>query len=317
LKRFLKNEKWTSKKLEKHIIPHFILKHRIMKRIIKILGLSLLPLSVFSQHFEAGLLLGASNYLGDLSNNSGTVYIKETKPAFGALVRYNFNDMFTARLGLTYTWVAGRDANVKNDDFVKNRNLSFRSNILEFALTGEINIPGYQPYALSRPLSPYLFVGIAATKFNPKTRYQGNWEKLQPLGTEGQGMPGFDKEYGLTSFTIPFGVGVKYALTDKINLGLELGARRMSTDYLDDVSGNYVSYPDLLAGNGELAAALGNRTGELTGGEPVVVPTGTQRGDRSESDWYFILGITVSYNFLDNGLMGGRQRSRRKAGCNN
>ena len=50
-------------------------------------------------------------------------------------------------------------------------------------------------------------------------------------------------------------------------------------------------------------------------GEPVTVPTGTQRGDLAELDWYFILGITATYNFLDNGLMGSRGRSRRKAGC--
>ncbi|MCC6726156.1 MAG: hypothetical protein IT258_16735 [Saprospiraceae bacterium] len=83
------------------------------------------------------------------------------------------------------------------------------------------------------------------------------------------------------------------------------------------MSGNYVSYPELLAGNGQLAAALGNRTGELTGSEPVVVATGTQRGDSAKKDWYFIMGVTVSYNFLDNGLMGSRKRGGRRAGCYN
>jgi len=112
-------------------------------------------------------------------------------------------------------------------------------------------------------------------------------------------------------------VGVKYALTDKLNVGLELGARRTFSDYLDDVSGSYVSFPELLAGSGALAAALGNRTGELKGGEPVIVSTGTQRGDKAAADWYFILGVTASYNFLENGLMGNRQHSRGKKGCYN
>ena len=129
-------------------------------------------------------------------------------------------------------------------------------------------------------------------------------------------MPGRQAKYNLSDFAIPFGIGVKYALTDKINLGLELGARWTMTDYLDDVSGTYVTYPDLLANNGELAAALGNRTGELMeNNEPVVVETGTQRGDLKDQDWYFILGLTVTYNFMDNGLMGSRGRSRNKAGC--
>ncbi len=287
-----------------------------MKKIVQILTLSLLPFIGISQHFEAGLLIGATNYLGDLSNNSGSLYLSETKPAFGVLAKYNFNHLLAIRAGANYTWVAGRDANVKNDDFVRMRNLSFRSSILEFSLIGEINLPGYQPYALSMPLSPYLFGGISFFSYKPRTRYQGNWVNLQPLGTEGQGMTGRDAKYSLSDIAIPFGIGVKYALTDKINLGLELGARRTLTDYLDDVGGNYVTYPDLLAGNGQMAANLGNRTGELLEtNEPVVVETGTQRGDLKGQDWYFILGATVTYNFMDNGLMGSRGRGKRKAGC--
>ncbi len=287
-----------------------------MKNFLQILAFALLPLAISAQHLEVGILLGGANYIGDLSNNSSNLYLKETKPAAGLFVRQNFNHLFTARLGFNWARVAGQDANVRNDDFVRNRNLSFRSNILEFALIGEFNILGYQPYGLARPFSPYLFVGVAGSKFNPQTRYLGNWEQLQPLGTEGQGMAGFDEPYKRFAFAIPFGVGVKYALTDRINLGLELGARPTFTDYLDDVSGAYVSYPELLAGNGLLAAALGNRTGERTeNGEPVILPTGTQRGDSAKKDWYFILGVTASYNFLDNGLMGSRKRGGRRAGC--
>ena len=287
-----------------------------MKKLFQILILSSLPLFAFTQHLEVGVLVGASNYLGDLSNNSSSLYLKETKPAFGGFAKYNFNHLLAVRGGVNYTWVAGRDANVSNDDFVRSRNLSFKSSILEFSLIGEFNFPGYQPYALSMPLSPYIFGGISFFKYTPRTRYQGNWVDLQPLGTEGQGMAGREGKYNLSDIAIPFGVGVKYAISDKINLGLELGARRTMTDYLDDVSGTYVSYPELVAGNGQLAAALGNRTGELLNDkEPVIVETGTQRGDLKDQDWYFILGLTVSYNFLDNGLMGSRGRSKRRAGC--
>ena len=287
-----------------------------MKKLFQILSLVTLPLLGTAQHFEVGVLIGASNYLGDLSNNSSSLYIKESKPAFGGFAKYNFNHLLALRGGVNYTWVAGRDANVKNDDFVRMRNLSFRSSVLEVGLTGEFNFPGFQPYGLYMPFSPYIFGGVSYFKYNPRARYEGNWVDLQPLGTEGQGMAGREAEYGLSAISIPFGVGLKYAISDKINLGLELGARRTFTDYLDDVSGTYVSYPELTAGNGELAAALGNRTGELNEtGEPAIVPTGTQRGDLKGQDWYFILGVTVSYNFLDNGLMGSRGRSRSRAGC--
>lgn len=287
-----------------------------MKNIIRILAIIALPFASQAQHLEAGILFGGTNYVGDLSNNSGNLYLKETKLAAGAMVRQNLNHLLALRFSFNWARVSGQDANVRNDDYIHDRNLSFRSSLLEFGVIGEFNILGYQPYGLARPFSPYVFVGIAGTKFNPKTRYLGNWEELQPLGTEGQGMESFDEPYKTFAFAIPFGVGVKYALTDRINLGLELGARPFFSDYLDDVSGAYVSYPELLAGNGQLAANLGNRTGELTeNGEPVIVETGLQRGDSAKKDWYFILGVTVTYNFLDTGLMGSRRRGGKRSGC--
>lgn len=287
-----------------------------MIKFFRILLVLLIPAAGFSQHLEAGILVGTSNYIGDLSNNSSNLYLGESKMAFGVLAKYNINYLFAVRAGLNYTKIGGRDSNVKNDDFVRMRNLSFQSKIIEFSLIGEVNIPGYQAYALSMPISPYLFGGISFFNYNPRTRYEGNWVELQGLGTEGQGMAGRDAKYKLSDISIPFGIGVKYALNDKINLGLELGARYALTDYLDDVGGTYVSYNELLAGNGNLAAALGNRTGELLeNNDPIIVETGTQRGDLKSNDWYFILGLTVTYNFMDNGLMGSRGRSRRKAGC--
>jgi len=39
-----------------------------------------------------------------------------------------------------------------------------------------------------------------------------------------------------------------------------------------------------------------------------------QRGDKM-NDWYMFTMITVSYNFIDNGLVGFRKRRKRRAGC--
>lgn len=277
---------------------------------------TLLNTTIFAQHFEMGVLLGGSNYLGDLSNNSSKVYLDETRFAGGAFVRYNFGERLVARLSFNYAGISGNDFN-SNDAAINARNLGFKSSLLELGVMGEFNILGYQPYGLYRVFSPYIFVGVTGTKFNPKANYEGEWVALQPLGTEGQGLPQYPEReaYNTTVITIPFGIGVKYAVTDKLNIGFEIGARRAFTDYLDDVSGTYVSSTELVADGNTLGAALSNRTGELTGGEPVVVPTGTARGDDTGADWYFITGVTVSYNFLDNGLMGGRKRGRSRKGC--
>lgn len=284
-----------------------------MKKLLFILLVSL-PSLVFSQHTEFGFLLGASNYMGELSNNNSTIYFQETKPAIGVFGKYNLNELLAVRLGFNYGAIAGQDSNSPNQA-IKTRNFSFRSNLYEFGLTGELNVPGYQPYNLDRPLSAFIFGGIALTKFNPKARYNDNLVALQPLGTEGQGISGYETPYSRILFAIPFGIGVKYALNDAINLGLEVGARYTFTDYLDDVGGVYADHIELLAGNGEIAAALGNRS--TFNNEPITVEAGTARGVSSNNDWYFITGITLSYNFLDNGLVGIRKRTRRRSGCPN
>lgn len=271
--------------------------------------------SAKAQHFEAGILLGGSNYLGDLSENSSRLILKETKFAGGVFAGYQFNDFIGLKLGFNYANVAGSDANAK-DEVVQGRNLSFESSILEFSLRAEWNIIGFQPYNFSRPWSPFLFAGIAGFKYDPKAVYGDQTIALQPLGTEGQGMEGRDAKYGLFKMSIPMGLGVKFLLSEKFTIGIEAGARYTLTDYLDDVSGTYVNYEDLLAANGELAAAMGNRQGEFQGKPPIIVPTGTQRGDDNNNDWYFIAGVTISYNFIDSGMLGSRKRIRRKrSGC--
>ena len=274
----------------------------------------LFSLSLTAQHFEAGISVGSSNYLGDLSANSSKVFTKESHFSGGIFARYNIHDFVSVKLAGNYGTLTGWDANASNPA-IKERNLNFETAIYDVALTGEFNILGYQPYALSRVFSPYLFAGIAWYSSNPRTYFQDEMVELAPLGTEGQGLDGKEGFYQTSGFAIPFGIGVKYAINDTWNIGLELGARKTFTDYLDDVSGYYGSYTNILESRGELAANLSQRIWEYYGVEPFEVPAGTARGDNNSSDWYFLLGFSISYNFLDNGLVGSRGRNRRKAGC--
>ena len=262
-----------------------------------------------AQHTELGLFVGASTYQGDLAPSKVWLSIGQTHPAFGVFGKYNFNRLGAVRLGVNFCTISGDDSKSREVGRIE-RNLSFRTNITEFSLIGEFNILGYQPYNLEETFSPYLFGGIAVYKFNPKAKYEGEWIALQPLGTEGQGLSQFPDRtpYNLTQISIPFGFGVKYAINDTWNIGLEFGARKTLTDYIDDVSTTYVSDTELLEGNGELAAALANRTGQP-------VATGMGRGDSGDDDWYLIGGLTISINFLDNGLVGFRGRNTKKSGC--
>ena len=263
-----------------------------------------IPFFLQAQYKEIGIFAGISNYQGDLSPAELSQSLNRTHASFGVFGRYNMNNYLSVKLGATYGTISGDDA-----DSNRERNLNFKSDLLDVSVTGEFNILGYQPYALERVFSPYIFAGVGIVHFNPRTQYEGEWVELQPLGTEGQGSSAeYGSKYGLTQVVIPFGGGLKYAINDSWNLGAELGFRKTFTDHLDDVSDRYVDEDLLLANNGELSVALANRTGEP-------IPAGRLRGNPDNKDWYIFTGFSVSYNFLDNGLVGSLSRGRRKTGC--
>ena len=268
------------------------------------------PIFMNAQHAEFGLMGGTSHYLGDLAPSSSRVSLGTTHFMGGAFIKYNFNNFVAVRLGGNYGKLSADDAK-SSIESQKIRNLSFESKLIEGSLIAEFNILGYQPYNLARPFSPYVFAGVAFFNFNPKADFNGDLIELQPLGTEGQGLAEFPerKMYQLTQFSIPLGVGVKYALSDQLNLGLEIGMRKTFTDYIDDVSLTYVDEVLLAENRGPETVALANRTGSP-------IDTGSSRGNADNNDWYLISGITISYNFIDNGLVGSRKRGRRKNdGC--
>lgn len=286
-----------------------------MKKVLFILlslNIFLLQQSATAQ-LEAGLSVGLSTYQGDLAPNSISGSFSQLHFSGGVFGRYNINNFLAAKLSLNYAKLSADDANAASEG-QQRRNLSFRTNVFEGSVTAEFNILGYQPYNFERTFSPYIFAGVSYFRFDPEAFYDSEWVKLQPLGTEGQGLDGFDDPYKLFEIAIPFGVGVKYALNDQWNIGLEVGLRKTFTDYIDDVSGLYGDNAVITAGNGELAGILNDRAGELTN-EPPVRTANSQRGNADRDDTFIIGAVFISYNFSDNGLVGGRSKSRKKTGC--
>ena len=258
-----------------------------------------------AQHLEVGLFGGASNFRGDVGPDNFSGFLGETHPAFGVLARYNFGDFISLQAHVINGTISGNDSK-SNDPALRLRDMTFRSTIWDFGGQLEWNIMGYQPYALNRTFSPYIFVGFVGYHSDPQGKRGDTWVDLQPLGTEGQGLPGYKTPYSLWGVAIPAGVGVKYALNDLWNLGFEIGVRKTFDDYLDDVGGKYVQYETLLTAKGDNAAYFGNRQHAGEGGT---------RGNNSDKDWYGFMGITITYNFLDNGLVGARFRQRGRNGC--
>jgi Domain of unknown function (DUF6089) len=250
-----------------------------------------------AQHLEIGAAAGLGFYSGDVSHNLGGT-LAEAKGNYGILVRKNFSEKTALKFYFNHGKVSGKDKYANEED-LKQRNIGFRTTINEVGVNFEYNIRDYMPDGMYSTFAPYVFLGVAGFKYTPQARYNNDWVSLRPLRTEGT-------NYGSYSLAIPFGGGIKYALNDHWNLGLELGIRPTFTDYLDDVSKTYVSRDELIAQSGLAAADLGNK---------INAATGVKRGNDSKIDWYHFLQVSISYNFIDNGLIGSRRALRGRKGC--
>lgn len=240
--------------------------------------------SCIAQRWEAEIMAGVSGYKGDLTEHMFT--LKTLGPSAGFNLKYNFNDVFIVRGGITWGQVKANDKNNHQPD-LKSRNLNFHSNILEGNLCIETNL--FEPVFFTA--YPYVFAGIGVFHFNPYT-YDNSGKKtyLQPLGTEGQGLPSYPgrRPYSLTQFCLPFGGGMKINLNKKCDLVYELAGRVLFTDYLDDVSKTYVRTQTLMTNSRPKAAELAYRqTGTASPNE------GDIRGNPKVNDWYFISGFKL------------------------
>ncbi|MEO6540452.1 MAG: hypothetical protein ABIN74_05655 [Ferruginibacter sp.] len=265
--------------------------------------------------FELGASLGVMNCLTDLGGRKGIgkKFIKDLnlgKTTFAPSVYLTamYQYMVGVRLEATFGQVKADDkvlAKVKTTTFGRyERNLSFRSKITDFMLSFEIHplyIFGKNKEDKEPPLfSPYLLVGVGFFSFKPQAQLGNKWVDLEPLRTEGQGFSKYPdrKPYKLNQINIPIGVGVKYDLSPTLNLRAEFVYRILNTDYLDDVSTEYVdpSIYDIYTGAKKSnALALYNRQQELDPSH--ITNEGDQRGNPKNNDAFFSFNVKIGYAF--------------------
>jgi hypothetical protein len=235
--------------------------------------------------WEVGGWLGGSNYFGDLNTN---FRVNRMHLAGGAGARYNFNDRLAFRLGLSAGKISAYDSDSKNI-YEQRRNLHFWSTIVDATAHFEFNffpyVHGHREYFFT----PYMFAGPAFFWYNPKAELNGEVYNLRDMGTEGQFR---GEEYNTTQGAISYGIGFKVDLSYRWSLDFALSARRLFTDYIDDVSGNYADIEDIRVLRGEIAVALADRSGE----PPIGLP-GRQRGNGKKNDAYAMIGVGVNYYF--------------------
>lgn len=279
-----------------------------MKRRLYLSFLTLLmPLLLSAQgnlsNMEIGVNAGGMNYIGDLNDQS---MLGKPNLAYGGLFRYKLDNRWSIVCGASYGHVEGG-----NPDVLPHRNLSFSSYIFEGYLRTDFNFFPFGFGDMRFRWTPYIFGGFGFFKFNPTAYYidplsgEEGWYELQPLCTEGQGLLQYPDRspYSLLQLTMPFGLGVKFLPSKYFTVTAEYGWRKTWTDYLDDCSTTYVDNDLLNYENGEIAAALADRTGEVDPG--YVNASGIKRGDDSLDDWfaYFNVSATVSFELLFGWMM--------------
>ncbi len=250
----------------------------------------------YLQQGEFGITAGAAHYFGDLNTRAG---LNRPKPAVGLFFRKQFGNYIGMRIAGRYAQLGYSDTYSKND-YQKTRNLSFNTNIFELAVQGDFNFFKYVPNDPNYSFTPYVTLGLGIFTYDPYTYYDGTKVFLRPLGTEGQtgGYLG-RKEYSTMSLCVPFGIGIKYSVTPKVNMTFEISQRFTLTDYLDDVSTTYAPkdpyFPD--GPNGpSLAYLLQDRSYELDPNNMLSNVPGRQRGWSKQKDQYVIAEIGISFN---------------------
>jgi hypothetical protein len=213
------------------------------------------------------------------------------------------------------------------------RNLSFRNRIKELSVVAYFDLFKNESTYISRvSWTPYAYIGLAGFLHNPQAKAPatdlkgnqlpeaGKWVDLRPLGTEGQysNLAATDanhgiKPYSLLQIAIPFGIGARFRINEVMDLWSDIGFRYTFTDYLDDVSRNYVSLDNLTAkdqSKNELARAMSYRNNELGPPSNPYTPPGSAytvesgygseykeniRGNKSNRDIYMVTSIRLTY----------------------
>lgn len=286
-----------------------------------------------------GIALNALNYYGDLAPRPTrfSTDISFTRPAVSLSYGHRFGPRYTVTGSFMYGTLSGADSesadpgDLNNAFFRFQRNLSFRNRIKELSVVASFDLFANTMTHISRvKWTPYGFIGVAGFLHNPQalapaTDLNGNplaeagqWVDLRSLGTEGQNAALLEgdvnkgiKGYKKLQVAIPFGIGARFRLNQALDLSGELGFRYLFTDYIDDVSKNYVDLG--VFGDNELAKAMSYRSNEVV--DPnLLVTTVTRsgqsydllsgygqehidnkRGNKNDRDIYMVTTIRLTY----------------------
>jgi len=164
---------------------------------------------------EIGGGAGMTTYYGDFSSG----LFSNMQPAGAVVLRVTPNPHMAFRVSGMYTQLKGKATDVKTHyELIKDLNYSFETSLADLSITYEYNFWPYgtgKEYRGAKPLTPYIMLGVGGTF-----------------------VKGADKN--IITANIPIGVGVKYKIAPRLNLGIEWAMHFSLNDKLDGVKDPYI-----------------------------------------------------------------------------
>lgn len=189
--------------------------------------------------FDIGAGLGMTGYLGDA--NTANLW-SEPGWDFEALFRYIANPRWAFKTNF-YAGNLRGDSSKMTNVFPGGETFSFSTTFYELGEMVEFNFFNYgmgETYRKLKRISPYIAAGIGMTVWS------------------------IDGKTG-AAFNIPLGVGLKYKLSQRWNIGFEFLMKKTFSDRLD--------------------------------GEQLKDPYGIKSSFMKNTDWYSTMSLTISYEF--------------------
>jgi len=196
-----------------------------------ILVMLLVPLKSGGQErIEAGLFLGGSYYLGDLNPNR---HFYQTRPAFGSLVRVVLNPRLAFRGTLSTYELSGdyprSDLSFPEATGRSGSHYQFGRTVADIATQLEINLFDYaHPFREEETrLTPYVTGGLGYMIY--RRYYDGSTN---------------DSENPQFILSLPFGLGMKWKLSDWLHVGVEWNFRKTFVDDIDKMGSGAIDPSD-------------------------------------------------------------------------
>ncbi len=159
---------------------------------------------------EYGVFLGTASYNGDI-NHSKLFYSPSV--GVGLLANYNISRHLVVGLKGVYGSLNGSDADFKYPEN-QIRQTSFSTSVIDISAVVEFNFMSYTSSGFTKKnderFTPFVFLGIG-----------GNYV----FGSTDNSAP----------VSIPFGLGFKYNIFERVTLGLEWSFRKTFNDTIDGV----------------------------------------------------------------------------------